>query len=85
MQGYPEGLRVYGLVYFDLAFEYQFLRIEIHFGKSDGIMTREEAKFVAFRSNFICLEKGHGSGTFGSTEAGIEAEAEAPTRAEVMQ
>lgn len=56
-------------------FSWDTVPIAFHFGKDDGIMTREEAKFVAARSNFICLEKGHGDDAFGSTEAGIEAEA----------
>jgi len=56
-------------------FRWDSVPIAFHFGKSDGIMTQEEAEFVASRSSFICLEKGHASETFGSTEAGIEAEA----------
>ena len=56
-------------------FSWDTVPIAFHFGKSAGIMTKEEAEFVATRSNFICLEKGHGVETFGSTEAGIEAEA----------
>ncbi len=39
-------------------------------------MTPAEAEFVASRSNFICLEKGHAIRDLGSTEAGIEAEAQ---------
>jgi len=56
-------------------FSWDTVPVAFHFGKDDGIMTREEAEFVASRSNFICLEKGHGDDRFGSTEAGIEAEA----------
>lgn len=56
-------------------FRWDTVPIAFHFGKSDGLMTKKEADFVASRSNFICLEKGHASNSFGSTEAGIEAEA----------
>jgi len=56
-------------------FSWDKVPIAFHFGKSDGLLTKAEAQFVASRSNFICLEKGHASHTLGSTEAGIEAEA----------
>ena len=57
-------------------FSWDTVPIAFHFGKNGGLMTKEEAKFVASRSNFICLEKGHASKAFGGTEAGIEAEAQ---------
>lgn len=56
-------------------FSWDSVPIAFHFGKSDSLMTPEEARFVAERSNFICLEKGHATGQFGSTEKGIEMEA----------
>ena len=56
-------------------FRWDTVPVAFHFGKSEGLMTKEEAEFVAARSNFICLEKGHASQAFGDTEAGIEAEA----------
>jgi len=56
-------------------FSWDTVPIAFHFGKSSGLMTPQEAEFVASRSNFICLEKGHASKTLGGTEAGIEAEA----------
>jgi hypothetical protein len=56
-------------------FSWDTVPIAFHFGKSGGLMTKEEAEFVTSRSNFICLEKGHASKAFGGTEAGIEAEA----------
>lgn len=57
-------------------FSWDTVPIAFHFGKAAGLMTPAEAEFVAARSNFICLEKGHGVRTHGSTEAGIEAEAQ---------
>lgn len=56
-------------------FSWDTVPIAFHFGKSEGLLSQTEAEFVASRSNFICLEKGHATGTHGSTEAGIEAEA----------
>uniref|UniRef100_UPI0039658D1D Glycoside-hydrolase family GH114 TIM-barrel domain-containing protein n=1 Tax=Stieleria marina TaxID=1930275 RepID=UPI0039658D1D len=56
-------------------FSWDTVPIAFHFGKSQGLLTKEEAEFVATRSNFICLEKGHATRTHGTTEAGIEAEA----------
>jgi hypothetical protein len=34
-------------------------------------LTDDEVRFVAELSDFVCLEKGHGRGRFGSTEKGI--------------
>ncbi|GAF89881.1 unnamed protein product, partial [marine sediment metagenome] len=34
-------------------------------------LSDDEIKFVARTSNFVCFEKGHGRGRFGSTEKGI--------------
>ena len=56
-------------------FSWDTVPIAFHFGKSQGLLTQEEAEFVASHSNFICLEKGHATRTHGTTEAGIEAEA----------
>ncbi|MEW4561830.1 putative glycoside hydrolase [Bremerella sp. JC770] len=56
-------------------FNWDSVPIAFHFGKSQGLLTEEEAKFVASRANFVCLEKGHAIQSHGSTEAGIEAEA----------
>jgi len=56
-------------------FSWDTVPIAFHFGKSDGLMTEQEARFVTERSNFICLEKAHGIGELDTTEAGIEAEA----------
>lgn len=55
-------------------FNWDTVPIAFHFGKNEGLLTAEEAKFVAKHSNFICLEKGHATKTHGTTEAGIEAE-----------
>jgi hypothetical protein len=48
--------------------------VYIHFGKTGGL-TDEEVEFVATHSDFVCLEKGHGAGSQGSTEKGIEQDA----------
>jgi acetyl esterase/lipase len=56
-------------------FSWDKVPVAFHFGKSDALMTEEEARFVASRSNFICLEKGHAVEQFGDTETGIEQEA----------
>ncbi|GAB5558975.1 MAG: hypothetical protein SynsKO_06220 [Synoicihabitans sp.] len=57
------------------AFSWDTVPIAFHFGHSDALMTPEQAAFVASKSNFICLEKGHGVGQLGDTETGIEQEA----------
>ncbi|MCH6255596.1 putative glycoside hydrolase family 15 protein [Puniceicoccaceae bacterium K14] len=57
-------------------FSWDTVPIAFHFGKSESLLTKAEAEFVASRSNFICLEKGHASNQLGGTEAGIEAEAQ---------
>ncbi|KHJ39437.1 hypothetical protein PBAC_04230 [Pedobacter glucosidilyticus] len=56
------------------AFSWKTVPIAFHFGKSEGLLTADEAKFVTSKSNFICLEKGHAIKQFGSTEKGIAAE-----------
>lgn len=57
-------------------FSWDKVSVAFHFGKSDSLMTQAEACFVASRSNFICLEKGHAIKQFGDTETGIEKEAQ---------
>jgi alpha-L-fucosidase len=57
-------------------FSWDKVPVAFHFGKSNSLMTEAEANFVASRSNFICLEKGHGAKQFGNTETGIEKEAQ---------
>lgn len=52
-------------------FSWDKVPVYIHFGKNAGL-TDEEISFVATHSDFICLEKGHGTNPHGSTEAGIE-------------
>ena len=56
-------------------FSWDTVPIAFHFGNMESIMTEEQAAFVAAKSNFICLEKGHGVRQFGDTETGIEQEA----------
>ena len=46
-------------------FSWDTVPIAFHFEKGGGLMTKKEAEFVASRSNFICLEKGHASRAFG--------------------
>ena len=55
-------------------FSWDTVPVYLHFGDNEGL-TDEEIEFVASRSNFISLEKGHGARTHGSTEKGIEFDA----------
>jgi hypothetical protein len=55
-------------------FSWDRVPVYIHVGKNSGF-TEEEIRFVASRSNFVCLEKGHGASVHGSTEKGIEHDA----------
>ena len=57
-------------------FSWDTVPVAFHFGKSSSLMTEAEVRFVASRSNFICLEKGHAARQFGDTETGIEKEAQ---------
>lgn len=59
--GYPE-------------FRWDHVPVCIHFGKRSAL-TDEELRFVASHSDLVCLEKGHGLETYGSTEKGIEHDA----------
>ena len=56
-------------------FSWDTVPVGFHFGKTDSLMTAEEAQFVASHAGFICLEKGHASGQIKYTEEGIEQEA----------
>jgi hypothetical protein len=56
-------------------FSWDTVPIAFHFGNNESLLTPEEAAFVASKSNFICLEKGHAMQQFGDTETGIEQEA----------
>ena len=58
------------------AFSWETVPVAFHFGKNSALMTEEEARFVASKSNFVCLEKGHAVEQFGNTEEGIEKEAQ---------
>ena len=57
-------------------FSWETVPVAFHFGKTSALLTEEEAKFVASKSNFICLEKAHALDQLGSTEEGIEQEAQ---------
>jgi len=52
-------------------FSWDTVPLYFHFGKKTSELTDAEIEFVAKRSNFICLEKGHALDQFGSTEKGI--------------
>lgn len=56
-------------------FSWETVPVAFHFGHTPSLMTEEEAKFIASKSNFICLEKAHATGQFEHTEEGIEEEA----------
>lgn len=56
-------------------FSWDTVPVYIHFGKSSGPLSNIELKFVAQVSDFVCLEKGHGTGRSGSTEKGIALDA----------
>jgi len=56
-------------------FSWETVPVYIHFGKSSGPLSDIELKFVAQVSDFVCLEKGHGRGSSGSTEEGIALDA----------
>lgn len=58
------------------SFNWNTVPVAFHFGNSSRLMTPSEAQFVAEHSNFICLEKGHASKQFSTTEEGIEKEAQ---------
>ena len=57
-------------------FSWDTVPVYVHFGKSSGPLSDSELRFVARLSDFVCLEKGHGRGRFGSTEKGIAFDAE---------
>ena len=52
------------------AFSWDTVPVYIHFGKSAGPLTEQELAFVARTSDFVCLEKAHGTRALGSTEKG---------------
>ncbi|TWT80733.1 hypothetical protein CA13_21790 [Planctomycetes bacterium CA13] len=54
-----------------LGFSWEQVPLNIHFGKRTVDLTEKEVAFIASHSRFVVLEKGHGSRTHGSTEAGI--------------
>ncbi|MBU2950938.1 putative glycoside hydrolase family 15 protein [Tamlana agarivorans] len=56
-------------------FSWDKVPVAFHFGKRGRLLTKKEAKFVASKSNFICLEKAHANVQFQHTEDAIEHEA----------
>lgn len=57
-------------------FSWETVPVCIHFGKASDALTDEELQFVARTASLVCLEKGHGTKRFGSTEKGIAHDAE---------
>ena len=53
------------------GFSWDRVPLNIHFGKRNGGLTDAEIDFLATHSRLIALEKGHGAGVHGSTEAGV--------------
>jgi len=53
------------------GFSWDRVPLNIHFGKRNADMTDAEIDFLATHSRLIALEKGHGAGVHGSTEAGV--------------
>lgn len=53
------------------SFSWDRVPLNIHFGKREADLTEAEIAFIAKHSNLIALEKSHGAGPHGSTEAGI--------------
>lgn len=56
-------------------FSWDKVPIAFHFGKKGDLMTKSEAKFVASKSNFVVLEKAHGSPSIKYTEDAIKIDA----------
>ena len=58
------------------VFSWKTVPVAFHFAKRQGgLLTSEEAQFVSSKSNFIVLEKGHGSPDYRYTEEAIREEA----------
>ena len=53
------------------GFSWDHVPLYIHFGKRNGDLTDAEIDFLATHSRLIALEKWHGAGVHGSTEAGV--------------
>ena len=52
-------------------FSWNTVPIAYHFGKKKDILTSEEAKFIASKSNFVVLEKAHGAPKYKYSEDAI--------------
>lgn len=52
-------------------FSWDYVPLNIHFGKRTTDLTEGQIGFLAGHSDFIVLEKSHGARVHGSTEAGI--------------
>tara|TARA_B100000809_G_scaffold200926_1_gene201349 strand:+ start:2231 stop:3358 length:1128 start_codon:yes stop_codon:yes gene_type:complete len=57
-------------------FNWDKVPVAFHFAKRRGLLTKAESEFVTSKSNFIVLEKGHGSPNIKYTEDAIAIEAE---------
>ena len=53
------------------GFTWDRVPLNIHLGKRNGNLTDAEIDFLATHSVLVTLEKGHGAGAHGSTEAGV--------------
>jgi len=47
------------------------------FGDKERVLKPEEVKFIADRTDFLCIEKSHGKGMFGAAELGTKHDASA--------
>jgi hypothetical protein len=52
-------------------FNWDRVPLNIHLGKRNGNLTDAEIGFLATHGALVTLEKGHGAGAHGSTEAGV--------------
>lgn len=55
-------------------FSWNTVPIAFHFGKKKDVLTKEEAKFIASKSNFVVLEKAHGFPKYRYSEDAIAAD-----------
>ena len=63
----PQTNRVTALT----GFNWDRVPLNLHFGKRASDLSDAEIDFLATHSRLIALEKGHGAGVHGSTEAGV--------------
>lgn len=72
------SLTVFGQQEHYPKFSWDKVPVAFHFAKREGgLMTKDQLKLVTSKSNFIVLEKGHGTPDYKYTEDAIEEEAKA--------